>query len=423
MEFRSPMNIRPWHFALVFLFVAGLAGPYFVVAQDDDAKSDVAKQSDAKSAEVEKEKTNEESPDEEWAQLVTRRQEISDKLALLRKNFSTANDSDKRAIQTEYVSLISEFEFKVEPRMTELAADRFNKDEKDQDAGEFLLKKVFAANQFARAVEIADKLMQLDEVTPITKNVAGISHYAVNDFEKAEEILKAAEEAGDLDGQQRSIAPGARFLTAAGEYREFWKKEQEIRKKEAEAPDAEKNPVILMKTSKGDLEIELFENEAPNTVANFIELTEKKVYDGLKFHRVIANFMIQGGDPNSGNDDPLDDGQGGPGHTIKCECYGDNARMHFAGTLSMAHAGRDSGGSQFFVTHLPTAHLNGLHTAFGRVTKGLDVVAAIEKDDKIESVTVVRKRDHEYKAEKTLEETPETKSETKSEETPEKKSE
>ncbi|MCL4114582.1 UNVERIFIED_CONTAM: hypothetical protein GTU68_054795 [Idotea baltica] len=75
--------------------------------------------------------------------------------------------------------------------------------------------------------------------------------------------------------------------------------------------------------------------------------------------------------------------------------------MHFAGTLSMAHAGRDTGGSQFFITHLPTAHLNGVHTAFGRVTKGMDVVAATEKNDKIESVTVVSKRDHEYKAEKT----------------------
>ena len=116
--------------------------------------------------------------------------------------------------------------------------------------------------------------------------------------------------------------------------------------------------------------------------------------------------MIQGGDPNSKDDDPSNDGQGGPGHTIKCECYGDNARMHFSGSLSMAHAGRDSGGSQFFVTHLPTPHLNvgtaisSPHTCFGRVTKGLDVVRKVKKDDKLISVTVIRKRDHEYTATK-----------------------
>ena len=122
--------------------------------------------------------------------------------------------------------------------------------------------------------------------------------------------------------------------------------------------------------------------------------------------------MAQGGDPNSRDDDTSDDGKGGPGYTIKCECYQDNARMHFRGSLSMAHAGKDSGGSQFFITHLPTYWLNANkdaetgHTVFGRVVKGLDIAAALEIGDKIESTKVLFKRDHEYKPVMTAEEKP-----------------
>ena len=112
-----------------------------------------------------------------------------------------------------------------------------------------------------------------------------------------------------------------------------------------------------MKTSEGDIEIELFENEAPNTVLNFITLVDKGFYNGLKFHRVLPGFMAQGGDPKG-------DGTGGPGYTIPCECYQPDHRLHFRGSLSMAHAGRDTGGSQFFLTFVPTQHLDGMHTGF-----------------------------------------------------------
>ena len=149
---------------------------------------------------------------------------------------------------------------------------------------------------------------------------------------------------------------------------------------------------------RGPIVVELFENEAPNTVANFISLVEKGFYDGLSFHRVLPNFMAQGGDPRG-------DGAGGPGYAIKCECYRDDARMHFRGSLSMAHAGRDTGGSQFFITFLPTPHLNGKHTVFGRVIEGFDTLAKLHRVDprdgqapsRMTKVTVLRKRDHEYK--------------------------
>jgi len=158
------------------------------------------------------------------------------------------------------------------------------------------------------------------------------------------------------------------------------------------ADEKEKLPQVELKTNKGDIVLELFEDEAPNTVANFVSLVENKFYDGLKFHRVIAGFMAQGGDPKG-------TGSGGPGYRIKCECYRKDRHKHARGVISMAHAGRDTGGSQFFITFEETAHLDGKHTVFGRVIKGLDVVDKLKQGDKIEKATVLVKRDHEYKPE------------------------
>ncbi len=131
-----------------------------------------------------------------------------------------------------------------------------------------------------------------------------------------------------------------------------------------------------MKLKKGTIELELFEKDAPNTVANFEKLINKGFYDGLTFHRVIPDFVIQGGCPN-GN------GTGGPGYTIKCETQG-NPNKHGTGALSMAHAGKDTEGSQFFITHSPQPHLDGVHTVFGKVIgNGMDVVNKIQQGDKM----------------------------------------
>ena len=136
------------------------------------------------------------------------------------------------------------------------------------------------------------------------------------------------------------------------------------------------NPRISMKTAKGEMVIELFEDAAPNTVKNFLDLTNKGYYNGLTFHRVIPNFMIQGGCPHG-------TGTGGPGYKINCEI---NPNKHQRGSLSMAHAGPNTGGSQFFVCHAPQPHLDGVHTVFGKVVEGVEVVDKIQKDDKIEEV-------------------------------------
>jgi peptidyl-prolyl cis-trans isomerase B (cyclophilin B) len=146
-----------------------------------------------------------------------------------------------------------------------------------------------------------------------------------------------------------------------------------------------------LETTRGTIRLNLFEKEAPKTVANFVDLAKKGFYDGTTFHRVIKDFMIQGGDPLSktlpaGNPRI---GTGGPGYKIQCETAG-NPQKHTPGTLSMAHAGRDTGGSQFFITHRATPHLDGVHTVFGRV-QGLDdqkVVNAIVANDKIVKVTI-----------------------------------
>ncbi len=140
------------------------------------------------------------------------------------------------------------------------------------------------------------------------------------------------------------------------------------------------NPTVHMATDKGDIVLELFAGEAPGTVANFTKLAESGFYNGLTFHRVIPNFVIQGGCPKG-------DGTGGPGYTIKCETDG-NPHKHVRGSLSMAHAGKDTGGSQFFICHSPQPHLDGKHTVFGQVIEGIEVVDAVRAGDHMRTVTV-----------------------------------
>jgi peptidyl-prolyl cis-trans isomerase B (cyclophilin B) len=144
-------------------------------------------------------------------------------------------------------------------------------------------------------------------------------------------------------------------------------------------------------TNRGTIVADLYEEDAPNTVANFEKLANSKFYDGVKFHRVIKDFVVQGGDPLS-RDLPAGNpriGTGGPGYTIKCETKG-NPRRHEVGALSMAHAGKDTGGSQFFMVldENNTRHLDGVHTVFGKVTKGLDIMKQIQPNDVMNSVRV-----------------------------------
>jgi cyclophilin family peptidyl-prolyl cis-trans isomerase len=183
-------------------------------------------------------------------------------------------------------------------------------------------------------------------------------------------------------------------------YQEAWQREQALREQEKIAGNL---PRVRLATSKGDIELELFENEAPNTVANFVSLVENGFYDGLTFHLVKPRSAAQAGCPN-GN------GSGHPGYTIRDECYQPNHRLHFRGSLSMASRGPNTGGSQFFITFRPMREFDGNNTVFGRVVRGIGVLSRLQrrepdptipeellpKPDKILRAEVLSKRNHSY---------------------------
>lgn len=146
----------------------------------------------------------------------------------------------------------------------------------------------------------------------------------------------------------------------------------------------------IIKTAKGDMTVSFYEQDAPNTVANFVKLAKTGYYDGLTFHRVLPDFVIQGGCPNSREGASGMVGTGGPGYKIDCETSGEN-QYHDRGVLSMAHAGRNTGGSQFFICHSrnQTSHLDGVHTCFGKVIENVDVVDNIVAGDRILKIEVI----------------------------------
>ena len=146
----------------------------------------------------------------------------------------------------------------------------------------------------------------------------------------------------------------------------------------------------IIKTNKGVMKASFYENDAPKTVANFVKLAKSGFYDGLKWHRVINDFVIQGCCPNSKDGAKGMPGTGGPGYKIDCETSGEN-QYHDRGVLSMAHAGKNTGGSQFFVVHSRrnTSHLDGVHTCFGKLTEGEDVLDSIRENDTIDSIEIV----------------------------------
>ena len=206
--------------------------------------------------------------------------------------------------------------------------------------------------------------------------------------------VSCSSKGGGPDGRasEARATPSRSKPTAGTEEVKVGAEESKKEPKKAELSRAEIDdnalPLVAIRTDRGTIRLELFEDDAPNTVANFINLAEKGFYDGITFHRVLPNFMIQGGDPTGS-------GRGGPGYRFADEF---SPRGHDGpGTLSMANAGRDTNGSQFFITHKATSWLDGKHTVFGRVTEGMDVVNRIERGDTMRKVEVLRKRAHDYK--------------------------
>ncbi len=253
------------------------------------------------------------------------------------------------------------------------------------------LQGAMATDDPLRGLDLARLLQEAGSQEEQVLLTGATAAMIVSDLDAASTFLKAASDAG-VDSDKVSSLEQALET-------ERPKVEAEMAKRAAEEK-ADDLPRVKIETSKGTIVVELFENEAPNAVANFISLVEKHFYDGTVFHRVIPQFMAQGGDPKG-------TGSGGPGYSIACECELPGARKHFLGSLSMAHAGKDTGGSQFFLTFRPTEHLDGKHTVFGRVIEGLDVLPKIQRTegpmaglpDKIVKAEVIRKRDHAYEPE------------------------
>ena len=335
------------------------------------------------------------SPAEQFAARLEEWKGVLKQLRELQAKFSEAQPAEADQIRKQYADTIAQGEQLIPALQAAALAAYAAAPQEDRQLERFLLsmlRDAIASDRYEEAASIAKTMIdagcEIDDVW----DAGGVAAFATNDFATAEADLKKADEEGAISEK------GREFRALLPDYKGFWEAEKQLREKESQADDL---PRVRLSTTKGDVVVELFENQAPETVGNFVSLVEKGFYNGLTFHRVLAGFMAQGGCP-------LGDGKGGPGYNIACECYRPDHRKHFRGTLSMAHAGRDTGGSQFFLTFVPTQHLNGRHTAFGRVIEGLDVLAKLQRidpeaegskpdPDKIVKAEVVRKRDHEYK--------------------------
>jgi cyclophilin family peptidyl-prolyl cis-trans isomerase len=316
----------------------------------------------------------------------------------LKVQYQSAALADQAIIQQKWKDLVE----KGNEKVVELEAAGLNAyaeaPNEDPQLTRFLVKLAddgIQRDDYASAKRITDVLIEHQCPDKQIYDSAAIAAYVLNDYDQAEKYFKLAKDNGVLSTYGKELEPTIK------EYKELWAKEKEVRDAEAKADDL---PRIRLTTNKGVIVIELFENEAPDTVGNFVSLIEKEFYNGLKFHRVLKNFMAQGGDPNG-------DGSGGPGYRIYGEQSKPNHRNHFQGSLSMAHTGDpDTGGSQFFLTFKQTPHLNGRHTVFGRVIEGMEVLSKLQRRDPtaanppvpdfIMTAEVIRKRDHVYQPHK-----------------------
>lgn len=349
---------------------------------------------DQPASEADKPAAKEDAPTESFADVFKKVQAIEDELTGIAEKYQVAQAAEKPLLVEQYQGKVVALR-KLIPALRDAGIAEYKAHPNEDDTVTKTLVGLLAndvrSDEYADAIAIASVLLDNKCEIKEVANYAGMAYYCTQQFEKAKYCLNAAKESKLLTRE------ASEYLRTVDEVAANWEKEQAIRKKEADADDL---PRVKLTTSKGDITIELFENEAPQAVANFVSLVESKFYDGLTFHRVLPGFMAQGGCPDG-------TGSGGPGYNIYCECSEPNHRKHFQGSLSMAHAGKDTGGSQFFLTFRPTTHLDGRHTVFGRVTEGLEILSKIQRrdpnqagqpqPDKIVEAKVIRKREHEYK--------------------------
>jgi cyclophilin family peptidyl-prolyl cis-trans isomerase len=344
-------------------------------------------------------------------QLSTEWKKVLAEMRKLHEDYSKTLPEQQPAVEARYAELAKQGEAMLPKLISAAEAAYPEAPEANKPAAHFLqevVKMDCQNDNYERALRLGKLLSEQGYRNVLLEGLIGWAAFCANDFELSAKNLAAAQENNVFLQLGRSMAElAAQFQSEIPFYREAWAKERKIREAEAKADDL---PRVLLKTGKGEIELELLENEAPLTVANFVALVEKKYYDGTPFHRVLPQFMAQGGDPTG-------TGTGGPGYTIPDECRQPNARVHFRGSMSMANTGAPStGGSQFFLTFRPTHHLDGRHTVFGRVVQGMDVLAKLQRidpeqknaaiePDKIVEAKVLRKRSHPYEPKKIPERT------------------
>ena len=383
-------NLR-WTFILLFTALFAMAST--AVAQDADAETaeDVSAAADDNS----ELQAQFDAVFEQWKKV------LGD-MRMLRAESELAEDAELSQMQAEYDALIRKGEDLI-PQLRDAAIAIFraapNENRQISSWLTTIVSDYVTGDRYEEALPAVQALGDGASENPEIYNNAGIIAFVMNDYDAAGEYFEKAAAAGVLTGQSQQM------MSELENYRRFWEREKRLRDEADALTGDERLPRVKIETNQGSIVVELFEDEAPETVANFIHLVESGFYDGLTFHRVLPGFMAQGGCPEG-------DGRGGPGYQIYCECENPGHRKHFRGSLSMAHAGRDTGGSQFFLTFTQAPQLNGDHTVFGRVVEGMDVLAKIRRrdpdkpaelaliPDKMLKVEVLNKRDHVYEPNK-----------------------
>jgi cyclophilin family peptidyl-prolyl cis-trans isomerase len=327
--------------------------------------------------------------------------ELTRRLQAMKIEYQDASAERRAEIDAQYHDLFRQG-LEIHKRSIELALDANDETPNRNPAVTELLYSTviwsFNREHYEEAVRIFKRLEQAGLAAGTDRHYvfAGLSALLSMNYEEAEKWIAIAIESGELENQFRSWMQSESGQTLArtmrsqmqmmGERKEAWEKEQEIRREEARvgAQDpAKRLPRVEITTTKGKIVLELFENEAPNTVANFISLVESGFYNNTLFHRVLPNFMAQGGQGR------------GVSFTIACETGNrfPNARKHFRGSISMANAGPNTNGSQFFLTFVPTVHLDGGHTVFGRIVEGIEVLSDIQRVDPTDQQGIIPERD------------------------------
>lgn len=344
--------------------------------------------------------------DAQLAALKANQTAFEQQVQTMAQSYQAADEAGKAAIEAKFAQMGETYQQEVVAANDALMAAAKTAPSVSEEVGAWATGQAYGSNDFATAALMAKKTLAANPENPAGLNLYAQSLFNLMRFEESEAAFAKAKAAGKLSPQ---FAAGAQNVT---DYKALWAKEQAIRAKQASmnlprikftiaGPDGEK---------KGEVLIELFEEEAPNTVASMISLVESGFYDGVRFFRVIPAFMVQTGDPNSKELGREDYGTGGPGYNIPDEFNRPDARKHFRGSLSMAKTARpDTGGSQFFITTVPTSHLNGAHTVFGRVLSGQELIdgiaqvdvtrpggGSITRADVIQKAEVVSKRNHPY---------------------------